>query len=383
MMMRKRRPPMLRVRRHHVRGATLLELTITVGVMAILIGAMASAVLVASRAAPPADDPIVAALTAGGELDTIAEDLRYATTFSVMQPSAVQFTVPDRTQDGGPEDIRYEWSGTPGDPLRRQVNGGTWLVVIPSVGELSFRYNTKSVSTTSTVKTTTTSSELQFSYFNGWSGVSPSYNSIAVGPTTYGAEYFVIDQVAFPVDAHNVKITRVQLVFQKTLMPGALSVGIHPVAAVGSPVPAANPLGTAATVSYLSLPASFAWVDITMPSNVVIPDTSVGYAIVVKGSLLNTAYWRILSSSSAPPDDPPTALWTTDDGASWSPSQSYQHRNDFPFYVYGTYDSETTQNVTTSIHSLRSVGITLRAAGSTGPPVATAVQIYSQPQVTP
>lgn len=374
---------MIRRRRNLAPGATLLELTFTLVVMAILMGAMTSAVLVASRAAPPASDPVVAALAAGTELDTLADDLRYATAFAVLQPNAVQFTVPDRTQDAAPEEIRYEWSGTPGDPLRRRVNGGAWSIVVPKVGTLALSYNTKPVNTTSTVTTTVTSPEVQFAYFNGWPGVSPTYSSLAVGPTTYGGEYFLIDQGLFPADAQNIKVSRVQLLFQKTLVLGSVSVGIHPVAAAGSPVPAASPLGSTASVSYLSLPASFAWVDVALPSDVVIPDASAGYVIVVKGSLLNTANWRMYSSSSAPKDAAPTAIWTTDGGGSWQPNKSSQFRNDFPFYVYGTYESQTTQEVTTTTYFLRSVGVTLRVAGSSGPPIATAVQVYAQPQVTP
>jgi hypothetical protein len=352
-------------------------------IMTILMGGMTSAVLIASRAVPPANDPIVATLAAGSEVDTLADDLRYATVFAVLQPHVVQFTVPDRTGDGSPEEIRYEWSGVPGEPLRRQMNGGAWAVVVPSVQSLALSYNTKAVSTTSKVTTTTTTPEMLFSFFNGWPGVSATYSSNALGPTTWGTEFFTIDQVSLPSDAKNVRISRVQLMLQKVAASGSITVGIHLPVGAGNPEPAASPIGTSATVALSSLPATFGWVDITMPPDVVVPDLIRECVIVAKGTATNAAYWRMFTSTSAPKDSTPTGLWTTDSGSTWQPAKNSQYKNDFPFYAYGTYQVDSTQDVTTTTYYLRSVGIALQVAGTTGPLIATAVEVYSQPQVTP
>ncbi len=369
-------------RRHRAAGFTLVELTVAMAVMAILMGALTSAVLIASRAVPRANDPVVATLAAGSEVDTFADDLRYATVFAVVLPHVVQFTVPDRTGDGSPEELRYEWSAVPGEPLRRQMNGGAWAVVVPSVQSLALSYNTRAVTTTNTVTTTITSPEMLFSFFNGWPGVTPTYNSIALGPATWGTEFFTIDQASFPPNSKNIRISHVQLMLQKVAASGSITLGIHQPAASGSPEPAANPIGSVATVPVSSLPATSGWVDINMPADVLV-GSSTQLVVVAKGTVTNAAYWRNFNSTAAPKDSTPTGLWTTDGGASWQPKTTSRYQNDHPFYAYGTYQVDSTQEVTTTTYYLRSVGISLRVAGTTSPLIGTAIEVYAQPQVTP
>jgi prepilin-type N-terminal cleavage/methylation domain-containing protein len=372
------RPP------HSSAGFTLVELIVALAIMMILMGALTSAILIATRAVPPANDPVVATLAAGSELDTLADDLRYATAFAVWQPRVVQFTVPDRTGDGSPEEIRCEWSGVPGDPLRRQMNGGAWAVLVPSVQSLVLSYNTKALTTTSTQTVTVTSPETLLSFFNGWSGVTPIYNSHILGAATWATEFFTIDQVTLPGNARNLRISRVQLMLQKVAATGSISVAIHLPTSAGNPQPAASPIGTAATVPVSSLPTSMGWVDIALPADVLLATPATQFVLVAKGSVANAAYCRNANSTSAPQDATPTALWTTDSGGTWQPTKtSDRYKNDHPFYAYGTYQYDTTQTVTSTTYYLRSVGIALQAAGTTSPLLATAVDIYAQPQVTP
>jgi prepilin-type N-terminal cleavage/methylation domain-containing protein len=369
--------------RHGAAGFTLVELTIAMAVMAILMGAMTSAVLIASRAVPRADDPIVAALAAGSEVDTLVDDLRYATAFAVLQPHVVQFTVPDRTGDGSPEEIRYEWSGVPSEPLRRQMNGGAWADAVPGVQSLGLSYNTKAVTTTSKETATITSPEMLFSYFNGWPGVTPAYNNFALGPANWVAEFFTVDQTALPPDSKNIRISRVQLMLQRGSESGSVTVGIYLPVASGSPEPAVNPIGTPASVAASSLPATFGWVDITMPADVIVPDLNTQFVIVAGGTVTSAGLWRNLYSNSAPKDSAPTGLWSNDAGSSWQPRASSRYQNDHAFFAYGTYQVNSTQEVSTTTYYLRSVGISLQAAGATSPLIATAVEVYAQPQVTP
>lgn len=362
---------------------TLVEMLVALAVMAVVMGALTSAVVIGSRAVPKPGDPIAASIEAAAEVNALADDLRYATAFSAMQARAVEFTVPDRTGDSVAELLRYEWSGTAGDPLLRQMNGGAWASAIPSVTSFSLRYNTKSVTTTTQAPVIVTSPELQFSYFNGWLLVIPTYSSIAVGPTTYGAEFCTIDQVSFPADATNIRVTRVQLMLQKVATSGSLTVAVHKPAVAGSPEPLATPIGTPATVSVSSLPTSFAWFDVAMPSDVVLSKSDTELVVVVKGTVTNAAYWRMYTSTSAPKDNSPTAIWTTDGGATWNPNRSARYKNDYLFYIYGTYDTESVQDTSVTTHFMRSVGVSLQPAGAGATPVATAAPVYAQPQVNP
>gem|GEM_PF-1146937 len=50
-------------------------------------------------------------------------ELGYATRIASLSSTSVQFAHPDVTGDGNEDTILYSWTGTPGDPLTRRVNG--------------------------------------------------------------------------------------------------------------------------------------------------------------------------------------------------------------------------------------------------------------------
>jgi len=119
-------------------GYTLVELVVSIAIMSILMAGIASAVLIASHAMPGGQTPLETAVEAIDVVDQIASELLYATTITENTASAVTFTVADRSHgDSGPETIRYAWSGTPGDPLTRQYNGGTTVTVCQDVQDFS------------------------------------------------------------------------------------------------------------------------------------------------------------------------------------------------------------------------------------------------------
>jgi hypothetical protein len=60
-------------------------------------------------------------------------DLEFALAFSEQTATAMTFTVPDRDGDLLAETIRYAWSGTPGDPLTRQINEGAVATMLEDV----------------------------------------------------------------------------------------------------------------------------------------------------------------------------------------------------------------------------------------------------------
>ncbi len=123
-------------RRHPVRrlGFTLVELTMSMAIMTILMGTMTSVIVVASHAIPDSQDPITKKIKAMEIVDLMASEIFYANAITEASVNSVTFTVADRGHGAaGPETIRYEWSGTPGDPLTRQYNGGTVTTIIDDV----------------------------------------------------------------------------------------------------------------------------------------------------------------------------------------------------------------------------------------------------------
>ena len=103
-------------------------------IMAILMGAMTSAILMASHALPTGQTPLEKKTQAADIVGQIAGELFYATAITEATANAVTFTVADRGHGAaGPETIRYAWAGTAGDPLTRHYNGGTVVTLCEDV----------------------------------------------------------------------------------------------------------------------------------------------------------------------------------------------------------------------------------------------------------
>src|SRR5262249_13387680 len=93
-------------------------------------------------------------------VNQISDELRFATVITQNTSQILEFVVADRNNDGTAEKIHYEWSGTLGDPLRKTVNGGIPVDVLPSVYAFNIPLQQKSKPTTLT--TTTDSAESLF-----------------------------------------------------------------------------------------------------------------------------------------------------------------------------------------------------------------------------
>ena len=128
------------------RGAfTLIELTLSLAITSILLVAVGSAVVLASKAIPYGEDQTNVFLSSGKAAEDLVTELQFALAFTQRTPTLVEFTVADRDGDTVDETIRYEWSGTAGDPLTRQYNGGPIVSVIDSVVDFGLEYDTITV----------------------------------------------------------------------------------------------------------------------------------------------------------------------------------------------------------------------------------------------
>lgn len=123
---------------------TLIEMVAALAIVSVLMLGVASAMLVASRSVAPHTRPR-ATHTAAEAAARVVRELEFATAFTNRAADAVTFTVADRNGDGAEETIRYAWSGTAGDPLIRQVNGGAAVAVIDDVRECNLAFNLRSV----------------------------------------------------------------------------------------------------------------------------------------------------------------------------------------------------------------------------------------------
>jgi prepilin-type N-terminal cleavage/methylation domain-containing protein len=136
------------------RGFTILELVLSLGILAILMVAAESAVLLASRAIPNNTSVPTLSVRSRQGLDGLNSELMFAKTVTELGPRAITFTIADRTGDGAPETLRYAWSGTPGDPVTRQyqtnpalgISAATAVPVVDKVYNFALGYDRRKVS---------------------------------------------------------------------------------------------------------------------------------------------------------------------------------------------------------------------------------------------
>lgn len=119
---------------------TLIELVVALSISSMLLLVIGGTISIAVQALPTKQDSSTAYLDHASRLSEMTTDFRYATSVISSSPTMIEFTVADRDADTFEEVIRYEWSGTPGDPLTRQYNGGTVANFIDSVENLNLQY---------------------------------------------------------------------------------------------------------------------------------------------------------------------------------------------------------------------------------------------------
>ena len=127
------------------RAFTLIEMLISLAILAIIAAAMGSTILLASKALDQDTGGGAATVAARRAADRVLAEVGSAVAFSERTDTAVAFTVPDRDGDGTPDTIRYAWSGVDGDPLTRQYNGGAAEVVAENVQHFDLAYFTRTV----------------------------------------------------------------------------------------------------------------------------------------------------------------------------------------------------------------------------------------------
>ncbi|MEM6798854.1 MAG: hypothetical protein AAF589_05010 [Planctomycetota bacterium] len=125
---------------HHRPGYTLIELLVATASSGVLLAGMASTLYIASQSLDIDSGAAAQRITLSAGADQVVNDLRHATHFYEKTPTAVTFSVPDRTGDGVEETIRYAWGGGVGDPLTMEFNGSAAVAVVQGVTSLNLTY---------------------------------------------------------------------------------------------------------------------------------------------------------------------------------------------------------------------------------------------------
>ena len=120
------------------RGFTLIELVVSLGVMGVLSLALASTILLSTRALPNAGGGPENQAAAGRALQILGADIRLAKTVAMPDIRTLTLTIADQTGDAAEETITYAWDNTIGSPLTRTYNGDA-VSLVSSISDLKFQ----------------------------------------------------------------------------------------------------------------------------------------------------------------------------------------------------------------------------------------------------
>jgi len=352
--------PSKAIRKASRHGFTLVEVVITAAIMAMLLGGMASAVLLASKAQPDAQSVPSAAIASGRAADLLAADLFHAVSITTATATEIVFTVADRTGDGAPETIRYAWSGTAGAPLVRQVNGGTAATAVSDVREFQLVYDKRKVAL---AQTYSSGSETLLASNDG----SVNVYDASVSSSYFRGQFF---QPTLPANAKTWRVTRVRVKLKYHDWPwGQTKVQLR---LANGTVPGDYVIEESSIMEY-NLGLYQQWEEFTfssvtglLPSNtlclVLTGNSSYGTSEVQVQGVSGQAASRYYVSSA-------------NGGTSWTASPGLN----LNYYVYGTV---STPDAVGYQYLLTDVRCTLRSGSDSRARIQTSVRVVNEPQVT-
>ncbi len=106
-------------------GFTLLELTLSMAVSALLMAALGSAMVLAGAALPDENSPETRVLESSRALERLSADLEGAVYILSTAPGAPVVAIPDRNKDAAPDTLALSWSGVRAEPIKLVENGAT------------------------------------------------------------------------------------------------------------------------------------------------------------------------------------------------------------------------------------------------------------------
>ncbi len=189
---------------------TLVELVVSVAITAILLTGLTSIMVLATRALPDENRPTDRLAALSRVADQIVAELQYAQSITERSARTLAFTVADRNGDGALERIRYAWSGTPGDPLTREYNGGEAVSVVEHVNAFDLSYELRSASEAYT-GLPIEGSVVPINWYTG----SSSRRDYSITSTAWIGQYFQPSGVPFPAGASWWRLTRVAFLAKK------------------------------------------------------------------------------------------------------------------------------------------------------------------------
>jgi hypothetical protein len=344
-----------------------VEVVVSMAVTTILMGAVASAMVLASRALPSDADSLERSAEVMEVVDQFAGELLYATSFTENTGSAITFTVADRGhKDAGPEAIRYAWSGTAGDPLLRQYNGGSEVAVLDDIQAFELVYDGATVAEESPGDPIESDREQLASYVTG-----PSLTEDIVAANKWWGEYF---KPSLPPETVSWSIEDVYVRARQTgAADGQTRVQLRPASADSTPTSTVYEQVSVAE-STLPLPGSpFTWQPMGFSSVVDLsPDEGICLVLITDDP---SGSWE-LEYHGGSVELPDAGLLQSSGGeGGWTISKDKALR----FMVYGTYTTLGAPSVKERLY-VAGVGIKLEAGSDPSVRVEAGTHLLNAPQ---
>lgn len=343
-------------------GFTLIEVMLSIAIIAIIMLGVQSAILLASRATPARTSAVARVVAGSRAMDQLQAELSVATSVSVGTATSIQFTCPDRTGDGASDDITYSWSGASGQPLYRSINGAAARVMVENISVFQLGYDKR---TSANATTYTESGETLLASNDGLGLL--NLGDADIDSTHWYGQYF---KPTLPTSAVQWRVTRAKFKAQKHGPAiGQTRVQIRAATSGGLPTLVLDE----AVMNESTLPGSYAWQEFSF-TNAAGRSPGAGACLVFQWSSdadsCDILYQSLLSL--------PINSWmvrSTNGGQSWS----IPALQSLVYYVYGTYSTTDAASSTTSLASVR---CTLQAGSDVGAKLSTSIQMLNEPQIT-
>ncbi len=346
-------------------GFSLAEMVAVMIIMSVLVIAMGSAMVLASKAIPRGTDQNALVIEASRVSDQIVEELRTAKYLTERAVNAMTLTVADRNGDGLPETIRYAWSGTAGDPLTMQLNGGALITVLDNIQQFDLTYD-KMTSIETYPGPIVESAESELISNDSLT----NFSDTQVKNDYWLGEYFEL--ATLPPDTISWKVKRV--IF-KAKQEGSVSGGTD----VQLRLPTTNNLPSSTVVDQFNflesdLTTTLQWHQVSFMNAGGLSPTQGLCLVFTSTDTVGTSRIEYQSGSATLLNS--ALVDSNDQGGTWT---DYADKA-LQFYVYGTYTAPAPDQAVTREH-VSAVRIALHAGDDPNSRVETAARLLNLPEI--
>ena len=334
-------------------GHSLIEVMIALPLLTAIVLAAGGLIAVASKSRSLSEGLIADQIASLQTSQQFLSDLQFAASIADSSDHSIEFSVSDRTGDGMPESIRYNWSGVEGDPLSYQINEMRPVVIAEKVDNFTLTQTIRKISQTTILK----------HHDDASAGVFNSKAIIAGEPVAQS----VIANL--PASATTWSLDRVRFMARAS---GALD-GVLTVSVVGVDnllQPLSRRVLESQRVSEHQLDSEFSWVDVKFWNT---QNLNRPVAIVFSYESGSDAAGEVCFESDGLNMTDETAWMTSkDNGITWTIPNAAE---DLRFYALGTHNGLMTERTT-----LKQIQVTLQL-GADNQVSHSSARLFNEPEI--